>query len=477
MKDHCDEDMKKGKDKVTKGPAADRRAGKKGSARKGAQKAPRTEEGSRKTLRREETRRLEPEIRDRKDITKRKRAEADREEILRELHKSLDIVSRSRKEWQDTFDSITDLISIIDKDFGIIKANMAFANSCGLHPREVIGKKCYELVRGCALPIGNCPHKKILEGEQPVSTELIDPLTKVTFRVATFPFHEHNGDLIGSIHIARDITLEKEQEEQLRRGERLASLGRLSAGMAHEINNPVNFIMANSRLLIDIWADVMLLLQKHYEERGDFMVGGLHFSRTRERIPKLFTGIYEGAKRIKNIVESLKVFTSSGMVRHLEPVDMNSVISSSLEILDNQIGKFTDHFVAEIEEDLPHVKGSSHGLEQVIVNLVMNALQSLQDRARGVTLSVRHDRGAGCIVAEITDQGAGMLQETLKMAGTPFYTTKRENGGLGLGLSISRSIIDDHGGSVEFISKPGEGTTATVKLPVMGKETVERRTS
>ncbi|MDH4231650.1 MAG: PAS domain S-box protein, partial [Nitrospirota bacterium] len=213
-----------------------------------------------------------------RDVTERKKAEDERDRLIGELQEALSRVSRSQKEWLDTFDSITDHISIIDKDFTILKANRSFSCSYGFHPRDIIGKKCYEVVHGLHAPVENCPHATTLQELIPVTREVLDPKTTGIFRVSTYPYHSPEGDFIGSIHIAKDITLEKEKELQFIRSEKLASLGQLSAGMAHEINNPINFIMANAHLLSGIWKDVLKILRLHYEDQGDFLIGGFSFS-------------------------------------------------------------------------------------------------------------------------------------------------------------------------------------------------------
>ena len=408
-------------------------------------------------------------------IIHRKKLQNEREGLIESLRVSFDRVSLSQKEWQDTFDDITDQISIIDKDYTIIKANRSFAESFGLHPRDIIGKKCYEIVHSCGSPVKDCPHATTLSEMKPVTREIFDPKTKAIFMISTYPYRSPEGELIGSIHIARDITVEKEKEMQLQRSERLASLGQLSAGMAHEINNPINFIMANAQMLKEIWQDVLKILLRHYDEQGDFIIGGFSFSKNQERITRLFEGIIDGSYRIKNIVDNLKVFTQAKTIVYEGPVDINGMIRACLIILENEIRSFTDRFTVNIEENLPMVKGNSHNLEQVMSNLIMNALQSLPAKTSAVTLSARFDKGENCIVIQVRDEGIGMSGEVMDKACLPFFTTKRESGGIGLGLSISRSIIEDHGGALEFESKPGEGTIATVTLPVMLQEKVKMK--
>jgi PAS domain S-box-containing protein len=279
------------------------------------------------------------------DITAQKLMEEERQKLIDELQNTIIQVSRSQKEWQDTFDSITDMIFIVKDDFTILRANMAFANTQGLHPREAEGKKCYEIIQDYFSACEECCHEAVLCQNKPMTTECLVPKTDKILDLSIYPYFSPEGDIIGSIHIARDVTLEKEKERKLIASERLASLGQLSAGMAHEINNPINFIMASAELLLEIWGGVLKVLQKHYEEHGDFVIGGFYFSKDRERITQLFSGIAEGSLRIKNIVNNLTFFTRSKVIEPEEAVDMNKVMTSSLMIVEPQIKKYTDSFL------------------------------------------------------------------------------------------------------------------------------------
>ena len=143
-----------------------------------------------------------------RDITLRKQAERKRDELFM-------ILSSSKREWENTFDSITDGISILDKDFNIIKANKAFAESVGLSPREVINKKCYELIHGTTTPVLNCPNKITLKENKLTTEDIVDPKTNKTFQTSTYPYYSPEGRIIGSIHITKDITLQKSTNRAL----------------------------------------------------------------------------------------------------------------------------------------------------------------------------------------------------------------------------------------------------------------------
>ena len=173
-----------------------------------------------------------------RDVTELIKAEREKERLMLELRDALDRLSGSQKKWQDTFDNITDLVSIHDKDFNIVKVNKAFSEYFG-QPEKVINRKCYQVFHNCNMPVPNCPHRSTLDSCRHATEEVHDPKTGRTFRVSTFPYYAADGSLFGSIHIARDITAEREREMHLIMTERLAALGQMASGIAHEINNPL----------------------------------------------------------------------------------------------------------------------------------------------------------------------------------------------------------------------------------------------
>jgi signal transduction histidine kinase len=146
--------------------------------------------------------------------------------------------------------------------------------------------------------------------------------------------------------------------------------------------------------------------------------------------------------------------------------DINRIVSVSASILNNQIKMHTYHFRIELCEGMPEIRGNSQQLEQVVINLIMNALQSLPDKERSVSVSTCFDEQAGQAVIKVSDNGCGMSADVKNRLFEPFYSTKLDSGGAGLGLAISNVIIMDHRGVLEFDSEPGKGTTAIVKLPV-----------
>jgi PAS domain S-box-containing protein len=272
--------------------------------------------------------------------------------------------------------------------------------------------------------------------------------------------------------VVRDITDRKKAEEQARvhqqqlmQASKMAALGVLVSGVAHEINNPNNFIMLNTPILREAWERALPVLDGYYKENGDFLMSGMMYSEMREQMPKLLSGVAQGAERIKQIVANLKSYVR-GDGGDLSPaVDLNAVIRSSLSLISNVIKNATDHFKVNYEADLPLVRGSFQRLEQVIINLIQNACQALTDRKKGLFVTTGRAAGGAGVVVTIHDEGSGIRPEDLPRIREPLFTTRQDAGGIGLGLSISSKIIEEHRGSLRFVSEPGKGTTVTITLP------------
>ncbi|NIM17945.1 MAG: response regulator [Candidatus Aminicenantes bacterium] len=260
---------------------------------------------------------------------------------------------------------------------------------------------------------------------------------------------------------------ERLHRQQLIQADKMASLGVLVSGVAHEINNPNNFIMVNTPILTKIWKTVDPILNDHYQSRGDFYIAPrIKYSEMKENIPGIISGILEGAQRIDNFVRELKNFARPTPSTIDTKIDINKVIQASVTLLANLIKKSTNRFYTNYGENIPEIKGNFQRLEQVIINLLENSCQALQSKDQGIVVSTQFDPGSKMVKIQVKDEGVGMTPETLEIIKNPFFTTKRSSGGTGLGLSISSKIIEDHQGTLEFESNPGGGTTAAVLLPV-----------
>ena len=284
---------------------------------------------------------------------------------------------------------------------------------------------------------------------------------------------DSEGKPTGFRGIARDITNRKKAEElaklhqhQLMQASKMVAIGTLVSGVAHEINNPNNFIMLNSRIVKEAWQNALPILEDYYKENGEFILGGINYSEMRDNLPTLLGGITDGAQRIKQIIEDLKAYVREDSADLTQEVDLNAVIKSAVSLLSHLIRKSTNAFKIDYGRNLPSLRGNFQRLEQVIINLIQNACQALPDAGRGIAVFIEHDGARAAVVVTIRDEGVGMPPDTISAITEPFFTTKADAGGIGLGLSISARIVEEHGGRLRFTSEKGHGTTAEIVLPV-----------
>jgi polar amino acid transport system substrate-binding protein len=236
--------------------------------------------------------------------------------------------------------------------------------------------------------------------------------------------------------------------------------------VAHEINNPNNFIMLNASILQDAWQDAMPILEKYYDTNGDFLIGGMPYTEMRLKLSDLFGGMSDGAKRIKQIVDDLKNYVRDDTADLDQQVDLNAVLKSTISLITNMITKATSRFEVAYCDGLPLLKGNFQRLEQVMINLIQNACQALPNNQTGILITVTCDQDNSHVTLTVKDEGVGIDAETLPLITDPFFTTKYDDGGVGLGLSIAAMIVEEHGGTMGFVSEPGRGTTAEVCLPL-----------
>lgn len=273
--------------------------------------------------------------------------------------------------------------------------------------------------------------------------------------------------------LAREISERQRAMEEVRlnhaqliQADKMAALGVLVSGVAHEINNPNGYILLNMPVLKDVYLDALEVLDQRFRDSGDFTLGGLRYSAMRQELPAMLDEMLEGARRIKRIVEDLKDFARRDDAPRQERIDLNAVVCAALRLVDNSIRKATRRFELTCGQGLPGVRGNAQRIEQVVVNLVLNACQALPDPSRAIRASTSFDPKRSAVLFAVEDEGVGIPLENLPRLTDPFFTTKRDSGGTGLGLSVSAGIVKEHGGSLEFRSKPGEGTTVTLALPV-----------
>jgi C4-dicarboxylate-specific signal transduction histidine kinase len=255
------------------------------------------------------------------------------------------------------------------------------------------------------------------------------------------------------------------QQQALVEADKLAALGVLVSGVAHEINNPNGLVLLDVQTVRDAWSDALEPLDAQAAANGDFDVAGLPYSRMRGEVTRLLEEVLDAARRIKRIVEDLKDFARREDSPRVAPFDVNQAARAALRLVDSSVRKATRRLEVRCAEGLPLVRGDPQRIEQVLVNLVLNACQALPSPDRGIRLSTAWDPARGAVRVEVRDEGTGIRPEHLPRVTEPFFTTRRGAGGTGLGLSVSAGIVREHGGHLEFASSPGAGTTVTLWLP------------
>lgn len=269
----------------------------------------------------------------------------------------------------------------------------------------------------------------------------------------------------------RDITMRIRLEEQaleiqarLIQANRMTSLGTMVSSVAHEINNPNNFLLMNAGIIKRAWDDIAPVIEEQFHKNGDFAVAQSTWSEARIFLPDAIEGIQQGAFRISDIVGNLKEYGRDDRFKRESVADVNAVVQLSVSILTHLISSSTRRFNLKLVEGLPLVRGSARQLEQVVINLIQNALLALPDPEHGVWVDTGIDPDSGHVLIRVSDEGSGIAPEIAARIMEPFFTTRLERGGTGLGLAISSTIVKEHGGTIEFRSEPGKGATFTVRL-------------
>ena len=352
-----------------------------------------------------------------------------------------EVVARSKREWEATFDAIADGISIHDADFRIVRANRALAERLGTTPRALVGRTCYELFHHSQSPLENCPHASVMQNGQPQSIELEEPVLGGTFLLSAYPLRNGRGEITGSVHVLRDITAQKQIQASLIQTEKLTALGCLAASLAHEINNPLQALRSGLRLLVN----------RPLEEEK------------RQRYLEIASREVE---RVIAIVERvLNFYRPSAEQRELTAI--NEVVDETLALAGKRLQHGRVVVRRELAAGLPPVEAVGDQLKQVFLNIVLNALEAMPDGGE-LTVKTGWEQTRQEVWIAFTDTGEGIPPENLSRIFEPFYTTRLK--GTGLGLSISHGIVERHGGRIEVESEVGRGSTFTVWLPVGGQD-------
>jgi PAS domain S-box-containing protein len=286
------------------------------------------------------------------------------------------------------------------------------------------------------------------------------------------PQKNENDEVAYLIAVRIDISerkkLEKEKEKnqsQLIMADKMASLGILTSGVAHEINNPNHLIMSNCELLKQAWLEIKKILNDYGASTEKYEIMGLPYSEVESEIDSMFLRILGGTERIKNIVDNLKGFSRGDEGKLNFKVHINEIVHSSLMLVKNILNKSTDNFNLNLENNLPSFQGNPHQIEQILLNFITNACQALENTNEGIEIATSYDSQSDSIILEVIDEGMGIQKEIINKVMDPFFTTKRTSGGTGLGLYVSFKIAESHKAKISFTPRQPKGCVAKLTIP------------
>jgi len=368
-------------------------------------------------------------------------------------------IKKAAKEWETTFNSIMDWISIHNIDFNILRVNKAFADAFGTTPEELVGNTCYEVVHKIKEPPSYCPHKHTLETKQPTRAEFFEPHLEIYLECSTSPIFNEEKELTATVHVVKNITkrkkaektLEKayldlkEAQQQLIQSGKMAAVGQLAAGISHELNQPLTGIKGFTQA-------ILMDLDKHSPIAGDLR------------------RIEEQADRMDNIIKNIRFFARKSEFK-MQELDVNKPLEDSFMLLGVQLKVHNISLRKYLAKNLPHINGDPNQLQQAFLNLLTNArdaIDSLKRRDGGeITVKTSLSKDKKYVEVIFQDTGCGISKENLDNIFNPFFTTKSPNGGIGLGLSIVYRIIENHNGRIGVESRTGEGATFRITLPIL----------
>lgn len=389
---------------------------------------------------------------------KRRRAE---KELRESEHKFRELA----QQFQIVLDGIPDSLTLISKEMKVVWSNKGTDNYVANRFDAIPGEFCCNLLYNRTSLCDNCPAIKAFQTTVAEESIITTPDDRI-LEVKAFPVRDNGNEVSHVIMLASDITEKNRLLEEAIRTRRLAALGELAAGVAHEINNPNALILLNAELVKKACGDAAPILLRHYQESGDFQLAGIPYSEMCTEMPHLFAEMFESAGRIKRIVNDLRDFARADAPDLHEPIDLNRGVETSIRLMSNALKTATDNLTVDLADSLPIFYGNPQHIEQVVVNLIMNACQALPDKEKGIHISTSfHPERMSCIVT-VRDEGIGISKEDMPHITDPFFTTKRQSGGTGLGLSVSMRIVRNYGGSLEFHSEVNKGTTVHLYLPV-----------
>jgi PAS domain S-box-containing protein len=346
-------------------------------------------------------------------------------------------IRESKRNLEAIFDGIRDQLSIQAPDYRILRVNRAVIDHSKTSFKELFGRKCHEAYFQKNLPCEQCPVSMTIQTKQPASSIMRVSEDNTTLQIFSYPILDEKGNLVSVIEYMKDITKEQRLQEQLIQSEKLAGIGILASGVAHEINNPLSGIMG--------MAEVALEEEDPSKKRS------------------YLTDIISCSERISEIVRGLRSYSRAAKKGELSLVDLNEVLEESLKMVRLAI-KPASAEVTKKFQPIEKIQANTGEIQQVFTNLITNAFQAMDGKGGELVLSTRSLKDS--VEVKVSDHGVGIPQKYLNQIFDPFFTTKNPGEGTGLGLNIVYRIVTKYEGTIDVESKEQVGTTFTIKFPI-----------
>jgi len=261
----------------------------------------------------------------------------------------------------------------------------------------------------------------------------------------------------------------KESQQQLHHAQKMETLGTLVAGVAHEINNPINLIMYNLPLIQKIWSDLLPVLMEKKERVPHQKFGGFTYEFLEDNLTQLVADMDMAANRVAKIVSDLKNFSKQSNVAEKSTMQVNAAVKNAMRLAQTTLRKSGVRIQPDLDENLPLIKGNLQSIEQIILNIIINAIQAIDHMDGIIRITTGFQRKDARVCLQITDNGSGISDAIADKLFLPFVTDKQAEGGTGLGLSVTYGLVQAHGGDISFETREGNGTTFTVLFPTLLK--------
>jgi len=377
---------------------------------------------------------------------------------IQELQISNRKLEKKRLENQAILDSITDVIMMVSlSDFRILSVNQLFLNVFNI--KRIKGLRCFEALRRQQQPCSDCPMKVALDQNAVHREHSIIQLNGKNHHfeiTASPPLTDKTGKPESILMLLRDVTLEKEYQAKYFFAEKMATIGLLAAGVAHEINNPLAAISGFAEGI-----------KRRMPELDKCLDQSLTCRLLSDDFKEYVSTIMSECNRCREIVQNLLTF-SPRRQPEFSAVNLNALVKDVLKLLHHQLKHLAPYTVRlNLDHQLPYAMGISAELKQVILNLIVNALYAIKNRGF-INVRTRSDKDRWIIIS-VSDTGCGISKENLSKLFEPFFTTKPAGHGIGIGLSTCYNIIQQHNGEITVTSEEGKGSTFEVKLPLSGE--------